>query len=303
MEDFEGKSAFITGGASGIGLGMAKAFAAAGMQVAIADLRKDHLDEAMGYFKGKGEQIHPIILDVADRDAMARAAEEAEKLFGPIHILCNNAGVNIICPLDQARFEDWDWLINVNLGGVINALVTFIPRFKAHGEGGHIVNTSSIAGIVAGPGTGIYSATKFAIRGLSESLRYDLAPYNIGVSVLCPGTVATNLQQSEENRPERYEGVTDAATRERRSLTGMLFNQVLPTGMSPEEVGEKVLRGIRNNDSYILSHPEFREEFQESFDEIIASLPDEPLDAQREVFEEQRRQHRREARQQANELK
>ena len=302
MKDITGKTAFITGGASGIGLGMAKAFTAAGMQVAIGDLREDHLDEAMGYFKGKGKQIRPIILDVTDRDAMARAAEEAEKLFGPIHILCNNAGVNIICPLDQAGFEDWDWLLNVNLGGVINGLVTFIPRLKAHGEGGHIVNTSSIAGIVAGPGTGIYSATKFAIRGLSESLRCDLAPYNIGVSVLCPGTVATNLQQSEENRPERYEGVADAATRERRSLTGMLFNQVLPTGMSSEEVGEKVLKGIRNNDFYILSHPEFREEFQESFDEIIAALPHEPLDPGREVFEEQRRQHRREARKRANEV-
>jgi NAD(P)-dependent dehydrogenase (short-subunit alcohol dehydrogenase family) len=303
MENFNGKNAFITGGASGIGLGMAKVFAAAGMRVAIADLRKDHLDEAMGHFKGMEKQVHPMILDVADRDAMAQAAEEAERLFGPVHVLCNNAGVNIICPLDQAGFEDWDWLLNVNLGGVINGLVTFIPRFKAHGKGGHIVNTSSIAAIVAGPGTGIYSATKFAIRGLSESLRYDLAPYNIGVSVLCPGTVATNLQQSEENRPERYKGIPDAATRERRSVTGMVFNQVLPTGMSPEEVGEKVLRGIRNNDFCILPHPEFREEFQESFDEIIAALPDEPMDARREAFEEQRRQHRREARQRADELK
>lgn len=300
MKDISGKTAFITGGASGIGLGMAKVFVAAGMQVTIADLREDHLDGAMGYFKGMEKQIHPIILDVTDRDAMARAADEAEKVFGPVHILCNNAGVNIICSLDKADYEDWDWVINVNLGGVINGLVTFIPRFKAHGKGGHIVNTSSIAGIVAGPGSGIYSATKFAIRGLSESLRYDLVPYSVGVSVLCPGTVATNLQQSEENRPERYEGATDSATRERRALTGEVFNRVLPTGMSPEEVGEKVLRGIRNNDFYILTHPEFTEEFQESFDEIIAALPDEPLDPQREVFEEQRREQRREASRRAN---
>lgn len=303
MKEFAGKTAFITGGASGIGLGMAKAFAAAGMQVAIADIRKDHLDEAMDYFKGTGKRIHPMILDVADRAAMARAASEAEEVFGPVHVLCNNAGINIICPLDQAGFEDWDWLINVNLGGVINGLVAFIPRFKAHGQGGHIVNTSSIAGIVAGPGSGIYSATKFAIRGLSESLRYDLAPYNIGVSVLCPGTVATNLHQSEENRPERYEAMADDAVRERRSVTGTLFKQVLPTGMAPEEVGEKVLRGIRSNDFYILPHPEFKEEFQESFDEIIAALPEEPLDPGREVFEEQRRQHRRDARHRANQVK
>jgi len=303
MKDISGKTAFITGGASGIGLGMAKAFAAAGMRVVIADIRKDHLDEAMDYFKGMEKRVHPMTLDVADREAVARAAAEAEKVFGPVHILCNNAGVNIILPLDQAGFEDWDWLLSVNLGGVINGLVSFIPHFIAHGQGGHIVNTSSIAGIVAGPGSGIYSATKFAIRGLSESLRYDLAPHNIGVSVLCPGTVATNLHQSEENRPERYEGTADDAMRERRSVTGTLFRQVLPTGMTPEEVGEKVLKGIRNNDFFILPHPEFKEEFQESFDEIIAALPDEPLDPRREVFEEQRRQHRRDARKRANQVK
>lgn len=303
MKRISGKTAFITGGASGIGLGMAKAFVSAGMQVVIADLRKDHIDEAMTFLKSSAQSVHPMLLDVANRDAMERAAREAEGVFGPIHILCNNAGINIISPLDQAGFEDWDWLLSVNLGGVINGLVSFIPRMKAHGQGGHIVNTSSIAGIVAGPGNGIYSATKFAIRGLSESLRYDLAPHSIGVSVLCPGTVATNLHQSEENRPDRYKGKADDLLREQRSLTGTLFKQVLPTGMDPVEVGEKVLRGIRNNDFYILSHPEFKEEFQESFDEIIAALPDEPLNPQREVFEEERRRHRRGARQRASEIK
>lgn len=302
MREIVGKTAFITGGASGIGLGMAKAFVSAGMQVVIADLRKDHIDEAMAFIDSTGHSVHAIILDVADRDAVEKGAEEAERIFGPIHILCNNAGINIITPLDQAGFEDWDWLLSVNLGGVINGLVTFIPRMKAHGQGGHIVNTSSIAGIVAGPGNGIYSATKFAIRGLSESLRYDLAPLGIGVSVLCPGTVATNLHQSEENRPDHYIGEVDDVLLEKRSLTSTLFKQVLPTGMDPVEVGEKVLRGIRNNDFYILSHPEFKEEFQESFDEIIAALPDEPLNPQREVFEEERRRHRREARQRADAL-
>ena len=302
MRGITGKSAFVTGGASGIGLGMAKAFVSAGMQVVIADLRKDHLDEAMAFFNSTSQSVHPMLLDVADRDATERAAGEAEEVFGSIHVLCNNAGVNIIGPLDQVGFEDWDWLLSVNLGGVINGLVSFIPRMKAHGQGGHIVNTSSIAGIVAGPGNGIYAATKFAIRGLSESLRYDLAPHGIGVSVLCPGTVATNLHQSEENRPARYIGEVDDVLREQRSFTGALFKQVLPTGMDPVEVGEKVLRGIRNNDFYILSHPEFKEEFQESFDEIIAALPDEPLNPQREVFEEERRRHRREARQRADEM-
>jgi len=303
MKEITGKNAFITGGGSGIGLGMAKAFAKAGMQVVIADLRQDHLDEAMAFFNKARQPVHPIVLDVADRNAMSLAAREAEKVYGPVHVLCNNAGINIIGPLDQAGYEDWDWLLSVNLGGVINGLVTFIPRIKEHGQGGHIVNTSSIAGIVAGPGNGIYSATKFAIRGLSESLRYDLAPYNIGVSVLCPGTVDTNLHQSEEHRPSRYEGAVDDAVRKNRALTGQIFREVLPTGMDPVEVGEKVLRGIRNNDFYILPHPEFKEEFQESFDEIIAALPDEPLDPRREVHEEQRRRHRREAREKAAAMK
>jgi NAD(P)-dependent dehydrogenase (short-subunit alcohol dehydrogenase family) len=298
MKNVKGKTAFITGGGSGIGLGMAKVFASAGMNVVLADMRQDHLDAAMEYFREKGQPAHPILLDVADRDAFAPAANEAGKLFGPVHVLCNNAGINIIRPLDKARYEDWDWLINVNLVGVINGLMTFIPRMKAVG-GGHIVNTSSIAGIVAGPGTGIYSATKFAIRGLSESLRYDLAPFDIGVSVLCPGTVATNLHQSEENRPSHYEGAADDEARKTRSLTGQVFRQVLPSGMDPLEVGEKVLRGIERNDFYILPHSEFREEFQESFDEIIAALPDEPLVHSREVHEEQRRRSRREAREKA----
>ncbi len=302
MREFEGKTAFITGGASGIGLGMAKAFAAAGIQVVIADLRPDHLDEAMAFFSIVNQPVYPIVLDVSDRDAMARAAREVEDTFGPVHILCNNAGINIIGPLDEAGYEDWEWLLGVNLGGVINGLTTFLPRMKAHGQGGHIVNTSSIAGIVAGPGNGIYSATKFAIRGLSESLRYDMAPHGIGVSVLCPGTVATNLHQSEEHRPARYNGTLDDTIRKKRAFTGELFREVLPTGMDPVEVGEKVLRGIRRNDFHIIPHPEFKEEFQEAFDEIIAAIPDEPLDPVREVHEEQRRRHRREARKRANSI-
>ena len=301
MKEINGKTAFITGGASGIGLGMAKVFSSAGMKVIIADLRQDHLESAVSYFEGKNLAIHPILLDVSDRVGFVKAAVEAEKVFGPIDILCNNAGVNIIRSMDQAQYEDWDWLMDVNLGGVFNGLMTFIPRLKRLGSG-HIVNTSSIAGIVAGPGTGIYSATKFAIRGLSEALRYDLAPFNIGVSVLCPGTVATNLEQSEENRLKKFEGNIDEETRKAREFTGHIFREVLPTGMTPEEVGVKVLKGIQANDFYILPHPEFKEEFQESFDEIIAALPDEQFDQKREVYEEQRRQSRRDARERANKV-
>ena len=299
MKDVKGKVAFITGGASGIGLGMSKVFVNAGINVVIADVRQDHLDQAMHYFEKAKKPVHSFLLDVTDRKAMEMAAEEVEGVHGKIHLLCNNAGVNILGPIDEASYEDWDWIINVNLGGVVNGLHAFIPRIKAHGEGGHIVNTSSIAGVVASPGTGIYSATKFAIRGLTESLRYDLAPYNIGVSVLCPGTVATNLHESEHTRPTRYTGASDSSIREKRAMSGSRLAQVLPTGMDPMEVGEKVLRGVRRNDFYIFTHPEFKDEFQESFDEIIEALPDEEPDPEREKFEELRRQRRREAKKRA----
>jgi NADP-dependent 3-hydroxy acid dehydrogenase YdfG len=302
LKEISGKTAFITGGGSGIGLGMAKVFASAGIKVVIADLRKDHLDEAVAYFDKKGQALHPILLDVTDRNGFEKAAVEAEKVFGPVSILCNNAGVNIIRSMDQAQYADWDWLMAVNLGGVFNGLMTFIPRLKKLGSG-HIVNTSSIAGIVAGPANGIYSATKFAIRGLSESLRYDLTPFGIGVSVLCPGIVATNLHESEENRLKRFDGSIDDETGKARTFTGEIFKKVLPTGMTPLEVGIKVLKGIERNDFYILPHPEFKDEFQESFDEIINAIPDEPFDPKREVHEEQRRQSRRDARLRANRVK
>lgn len=295
MKDVRGKVAFVTGGGSGIGFGMAKAFTNAGMKVVIADIREDHLDQAMNELREADQALHSIRLDVSDRKAMEQAADETIRVFGKIHLLCNNAGVNILGPIDEASYEDWDWIISVNLGGVINGLHSFIPLIKVHGEGGHIVNTSSIAGIVAGPGTGVYSATKFAIRGLSESLRYDLAPHKIGVSVLCPGTVATNLHESEKIRPDKFTGAINDVIQAKRAVSGSLLARVLPTGMDPVEVAEKVLRGVQRNDFYILPHPEFKEEFQEEFDEIIAALPIEVTPPEREELEELRRQRRRES--------
>ena len=286
MRDVEGKVAFITGGGSGIGLGMAKTFTSAGMKVVIADIRQDHLDQAMAHFANSNFQVHPIRLDVSDRAGFARAADEAERVFGPVQVVCNNAGINMFAPMDECTYDDWDWILGVNLGGVVNGVQTFVPRIKARGQGGHVVNTASMASFITGPGAGIYTTSKFAVRGLTESLRWSVAPYNIGVSVLCPGLVNSAIHESDKVRPRELSkevGPVDEAFMSRLA-------DIHKVGMDPVEVGEKVLAGIRRNDLHIFPHPEFREELQEIFDEILAAVPKGDVDAARLAFEESRRQ-------------
>jgi NAD(P)-dependent dehydrogenase (short-subunit alcohol dehydrogenase family) len=286
MEHVEGKVAFITGGASGVGLGLAKVFVRAGMKVAIADIRQNHLDKAMTRFARERQSVHAIRLDVTDREEMARAADETERVFGKVHIVCNNAGINLFAPMDECTYEDWDWVLGVNLGGVVNGVRTFVPRIKRHGEGGHIVNTASMAAFIASPAAGIYTTSKFAVRGLSEALHWSLAPYRIGVSVLCPGLVKSAIYESDQIRPPDLSKETARVDQEFMArLPGI--HQV---GMEPEEVGEKVLAGIRRNDLYIFSHPEFKEELRAIFDEILAALPEGQVDPRRLAFEEGRRQ-------------
>jgi NAD(P)-dependent dehydrogenase (short-subunit alcohol dehydrogenase family) len=290
MKDVEGKTAFITGGASGIGLGIAKVFARAGMKVVIADIREDHLGEALKQLEGA--RVYAIRLDVADRMAFAAAADDAERVMGPVQIVCNNAGINMFAPMDECTYEDWDWIMGVNLGGVINGVQTFVPRIKAHGKGGHVVNTGSMASFITGPGAGIYTTSKFAVRGLSESLRWSLAPYNIGVSVLCPGLVNSRIYESDKVRPKALSanvGPVDQAFMARLA-------DVHRVGMDPVEVGVKVLAGIRNNDLFIFPHPEFKDELREIFDEVLAALPEGEADPKRLAFEEGRRQVKAHAR-------
>lgn len=268
MQDLEGKVAFITGGASGIGLAIARSFAAAGMKVVIADIQTDALEKAAAELKGSNADVLAIELDVTDRDAMARAADEAEAAFGNVHVLCNNAGVVAFGPLIDATYEDWDWVIGVNLHGVINGIQTFLPRIKGHGEGGHVVNTASIAGHVALPGLGIYNATKYAVVGISETLVQELEPDGIGVSVLCPGFVDTNIYDSQRNRPKALQNPdTDPG---QDFLGGSeQVEQVRQSAMDPALVGEKVLEAVRNNEFYILTHPDFRPLVEERMQNII----------------------------------
>jgi NAD(P)-dependent dehydrogenase (short-subunit alcohol dehydrogenase family) len=299
VKEVSGKVAFITGGGSGIGLGMARVFSAAGMKVVIADVRQDHLDDAVKQLKAAGREAHAIRLDVSDREAMERAAAETVRVFGKVHLVCNNAGVSIFGPMDQATYDDWDWMMSVNFNGVVNGVMSFVPKIKAHGEGGHIVNTSSMAGIIVGPGMGLYSASKFAVRGLSESLRYDLAPHRIGVSVLFPGFVRSNIHEAVLSRPEQlaHSGYHVGPEDIKR------LDQVLSCGMAPDEVAERVLRGIRRNDLYLFTHAEFRDELRQMFDQMLAALPDEPPDPARMAMEDFRRARKADAAAVADALK
>ena len=219
MNNLPNKVAFITGGASGIGLGLAKVFSEAGMKIVIADVRQDHLDTAMQFFQAANREVHAIRLDVADRKQVAAAADETVRVFGKVHLVCNNAGVSIFGPMEAATYEDWEWLMNVNFWGVVNGCQEFIPKLRAHGEGGHIVNTASMAGFITGPGMGIYCASKFAVRGLTESLRYDLAPHGIGVSMLSPGFAIFTRPCIRDPNRWRTPGITSMRSRSNGSTT------------------------------------------------------------------------------------
>jgi len=285
MKNVEGKVAFITGGASGIGLGMASVFHSAGMKVIIADIRKDHLEGAMESFVGDTRDIHTIQLDVTDRKAFENAAREAEQVFGKVHILCNNAGVYLYGPIQKATYEDWDWTLNVNLGGVINGIQTFVTRIISHGEGGHIVNTSSISGIFVAGGTGIYTTSKFAVVGLSEALRLDLEKENIGVSVLCPGFVNSRIYDCGKTRPEQ---LSNSGYTVKQEVLDRLKNAHNEIGMDPLEIGRKVLSAIRMNKLYIITHPEFAHEIHRRSEAILAAVPDEAADPRRAAVEDSR---------------
>jgi len=282
VREVEGKVAFITGGGSGVGLGMARAFLGVGMKVVIADIRADHLESATAELDG---DVHAIRLDVTDREAFVRAADETERVFGSVHVLCNNAGINLFNDIADATYQDWDWVLGVNLGGVVNGVVTFVPRIKAHGERGHVVNTASMAAFVAGPGAGIYTTAKFAVHGLSDALRWSLIPFGIGVSMVCPGLVKSKIYESDMIRPAALATETTPADPE--------FMKILPglheAGMDPDKIGEKVLRAIRNNEFYVFTHPDHRDELRGIFDETIAAFPDEPVPADRLAVEEGRR--------------
>ena len=272
MEDVRDKVAFVTGGASGIGLGIVRVLLEAGAKVAIADLRPDHLEEAKKSLAAHDNRILAIEVDVTDRDAMARAADAVGAAFGRIDILVNNAGVGIEGPFSEASYADWDFGIGVNLGGVINGLMTFVPRIRAGGRGGHVVNTASLAGMVWMPSfMAIYATAKAGVIALTEAMRDDLARDNIGATVLCPGPVRSRIHELRQNRPERFtasNAFTAAAEKLGRREVSELW-------MEPEAVGRMVLKAILENQLYLITHGEWSGAVQARHDAILAATPTE----------------------------
>lgn len=280
MQNLSGKTAFVTGGASGIGLGIAIALKKAGMNVVIADIRQDHLDEAAAALGAgtSGGAVLALKLDVTDRDAFAAAADAAEARFGKLHLLVNNAGIGVVGPVEQASYGDWDWSVSVNLGGVINGVMTILPRILAHGEGGHIVSTASMSGLMPHPGAVIYTTTKAAVIGMMEAMRGELEPKGVICSAFCPGAVATNIQDSGKTRPGKYADTGYAESDKRRQGSanfGHLF-------MTKEEVGERVREGIEGDELFICTHREFLDGVTERAGAMVAAIP------QREENEEYR---------------
>lgn len=266
MLDLRGKVAFITGGASGIGLAMAKVFGREGMKVMLADIEAAAMAAAVEELRGLQVRAEGVVADVTSRDSLRNAALETIARFGKVHLVCNNAGVGSGGAFGTVPPRDWAWVTDVNQLGVVHGMEIFAPLIMSHGEGGHFVNTASMAGMVSPPGMEPYCATKFAVVAMSEGWAAQLAPHDIGVSILCPGFVKTRIHESRRNRSAEY-----GADQRPPGFDADLSSPVL-TGMPTEPVAERVLEGVRDNDLYIFTHPEMRGAVEARFERILAAF-------------------------------
>ncbi len=270
MKELRDKVAFVTGGASGLGLAMAKAFGREGMKVMIADIEQAALTRAVQELRDSQVRAEGVLCDVASRGSLREAALKTISTFGKVHVVCNNAGVAVGGPIGSVAERDWDWVTDVNLLGVVYGTEVFAPLIESHGEGGHFVNTASMAGMIGIPNMEPYCATKFAVVAMSEGWAGQLAPKNIGVSVLCPGFVQTRIAESHRNKPARY-GVQDSVqvgvgdTREQAAALVM-------SGIPVEPVGNRVVEAIKDNDLYIFTHVEFKAAVEMRFANILAAF-------------------------------
>jgi len=278
IESFEGKIAFITGGASGIGLGIAKVLVERGAQVVLADLRQDHIDDALAEFAGGGRSnaVSAINLDVTSREKYREAAQKMQDEFGGIDILVNNAGVGLEGPLLEATYADYDFGFGVNIGGVINGFTEFMPQMMAHGRGGHIVSTASLAAEVVMPAQmAIYAASKAAVCHFCEAVKGELAEHDIGVSILLPGPVKSRIHETQQNRPAHLlaeSGFKNSEERLSRRIVG-------DNWMEATEAGRLVAEGILANTTYIVTHGFYKDAMRARCKAVLDATPDEKEEA------------------------
>jgi len=291
MEKLYGKTAFITGGASGIGLGIAKAAAEAGMKIILADLRRSALDQALEWFSQTGAEAIGIELNVADREAYEKAAEEAAARFGNIHLLCNNAGIGCTRgKLWEVSPQDTDMAIDINLKGVLNGIQAILPGMLKHGEGGHVVNTSSKNGLLPAATLGLYNLTKGAVVSLTETLASDL-PDGYFASVFCPGPFKTDLPNTSGEIPALLRGEPippPPPPREPPVGIDLGFDPEEAQNRieSPDVAGRLVIRGVRRNDLYIITHNEFYEGVRARYSAVLRAFPrTKPNESFKRMFE------------------
>lgn len=276
MQELDGKVAVITGGGSGIGRCMALAFADEGMDIAIGDIEAGPGEAVAEEVRAKGRRAISVTCDVTDLDSVRALAETTKAELGAYHVVCNNAGVISGGPTTEMSAAEWDWVLDVDLQGVVNGVIAFLPGLVEQGEG-HIVNTASIAGLVpmAAPGVINYTTAKYGVVGITETLHDELAPTGVGASALCPGVVNTRISQSARNRPEAAGGpVSEEDMGPPLELPpGMEMPRIIGANIrEPEEMAARVVEGVKANDLYIVTHPETREAVEERFAAIMAAF-------------------------------
>ena len=272
MREIAGKTAFVTGGASGIGFALGQAFLQRGMKVMLADIEADALEVAVKSLQNVSPDVRGITCDVADWTSVERAAKATRASFGNVHVVCNNAGVGATGGINNISLENWQWVLDVNVLGVVHGVRAFLPHLRAHGEGGHFVNTASMAGMVGVPWFAPYGPSKFAVVAMSEALSMQLEPLGIGVSVLCPEFVRTRIMESERNRPERYgPRQTQDPGSPGRVIAAQMAERV-QAGIDPSEVAARVLAAISEGELYVFTHPNMRAAVEKRFAAILAAM-------------------------------